>query len=76
MTKTISLVLIGILSLTLILSSTTMVLASPSDVDGCYDSHQRCFERALMGNYGVIKTTLMLTACDVGLFRCVVAFAI
>lgn len=76
MTKTISLVLVGILSLTLILASTTVVSASPSDVDGCYDSHQRCTERALMGHYGFIKTTLMLTACDVALFSCVVSVAI
>ena len=76
MTKSISIVLIGLLSLTLILSSTTMVFASPADVDECYDNHQRCDERALMGDYGIIKTTLMLTACDVALFSCVVAVSI
>ena len=74
--KTISIVLIGLLSLTLMLSSATMVFASPADVDGCYDNHQRCTKRALMGDYGFIKTTLMLTACDVALFSCVVAISI
>ncbi len=76
MIKSISIVLLGLLSLTLVLSSTTMAFASPANVDACYDNHQRCFERALMGNYGFIKTTLMLTACDVALFSCLVALSI
>ncbi len=68
-----SIVLVGILTLVLMLSSAVMVYSSTSEMDECYDNYERCNERALSGKYGVVKTTLFLTACDLALITCTIA---
>lgn len=50
-----------------------LVLAAQSQSDRCYDEWERCRERALESDAGWFKTTLMLTACDVALFKCILA---
>lgn len=47
------------------------VVAAQSHSDYCYDEWERCRERALESDAGWIKTTLMLTACDIALFKCI-----
>ena len=42
-----------------------------ADADGCYNFWERCRERAFEADTGWIKTTLMLTVCDIALGRCV-----
>ncbi len=44
--------------------------ASFADADSCYDYWERCRIRAFAADVGWIKTTLMLTMCDIGLGRC------
>jgi hypothetical protein len=39
-------------------------------VDACYNNLGRCRQLALMADVGVIKTTLMLTACDLAFGVC------
>ncbi len=47
------------------------VLAAQSHSDHCYNEWERCRERALGSDAGWFKTTLMLTACDLALFKCI-----
>lgn len=48
-----------------------LVLASQSHSDHCYDEWERCRERAFGSDAGWFKTALMLTACDMALFKCI-----
>lgn len=50
--------------------------ASLADADGCFDSHERCSARSLQADAGIIKTTLMLTICDIALGTCLIAYAL
>ncbi len=45
--------------------------ASFADADDCYDYWERCRARAFEADVGWVKTTLMLTMCDIALGRCV-----
>jgi len=66
----ISTILIGLFLLTFILSPG---ISLGRTMDDCYDDHNRCSTRALQGDYGVIKTSLLLTTCDAALMVCIVA---
>ncbi len=52
-----------------------LVVTAQSHSDQCFNEWERCRERALESDAGVIKTTLMLTACDIALFRCILYMA-
>lgn len=73
MQKPISVIAISLFTIAVVLSSAVIAYSNPSSVDECYDDHERCSERVLMGSYGVIKTTLLLTTCDLVLMSCLVA---
>lgn len=70
MQKFTSLIVISLFTLAMVLSSAVLVYSHQEDVDECYDDHERCTERVLMGNYGLVKTTLLLTTCDLALMYC------
>jgi len=74
--KLTTLVLILLFLFSVFFLSPNDVYADSGDTDMCYDEYDRCRERALAGDYGVIKTTLMLTACDIALPACIVAHAL
>ncbi|MCI4445125.1 MAG: hypothetical protein JHC32_03760 [Candidatus Aminicenantes bacterium] len=38
--------------------------------DSCWNNWERCKARALASDYGVIRTTLALTLCDIALGNC------
>lgn len=44
--------------------------ASFADADACYDYWERCRARAFQADVGWVKTTLLLTMCDIALGRC------
>lgn len=46
------------------------LVAAQSHSDYCFDEWERCRERAFEADVGWIKTTLMLTLCDLGLGKC------
>ncbi|MBD3413006.1 MAG: hypothetical protein GF421_01070 [Candidatus Aminicenantes bacterium] len=71
-----SIILLSVFALVLILSSVVTAYSSTSEVDECYDKHERCNQRVLNGNYGVVKTVLFLTTCDVALTACLIAINI
>lgn len=52
-----------------------MILAAQSHADHCFDEWERCRERAFASDAGWIKTTLMLTVCDVALLKCLYMMA-
>ncbi len=58
-----TLVVVGVLVLPLFLAATY-------HADLCYDEWERCRERAMESDAGWIKTTLMLTVCDIALAKC------
>lgn len=76
MRKLIALVLVGLLLVSVFFLSPKAANAKVEDIDECYDEYDRCWERAVNGPYGKIKTTLMLTLCDVVLGVCEVANAL
>lgn len=51
------------------------VVAAQTHADYCFDEWERCRERALASDAGWIKTTLMLTACDLALLKCIYLMA-
>jgi hypothetical protein len=40
--------------------------------DWCWDNWERCRERAFAADMGVLRMTLALSACDIGLGKCLV----
>lgn len=46
------------------------LVAAQSHSDYCFDEWERCRERAFAADVGWIKTTLMLTLCDIALGKC------
>jgi len=40
----------------------------------CWDNWEVCRMRAFQAEEGVLRTTVMLTVCDVGLGKCVLGF--
>ena len=44
--------------------------AEGRDVAGCYRNHTDCRSGAFEAGFGWVRTTLLLTVCDVALGRC------
>jgi hypothetical protein len=44
--------------------------AGRAPADLCWDDWQSCRTRAFQSDEGIIRTTLWLTVCDVGLGKC------
>jgi hypothetical protein len=44
--------------------------ASFAHADHCYDDWQTCRQRAFEADEGVVRTTLMLTVCDIAWGKC------
>jgi hypothetical protein len=67
MKKVVSLVLVSLLLL-----STVFFFPQKADADTqrCFDENGTCRARALNSNQGWIKTTLLLTWCDIVLGKC------
>lgn len=76
MRKLITLILVCLLLVPVFFLSPKAVNADRGDSDMCHDEHERCRARALQGDYGVVKTTLILSACDVALGTCLVSHAL
>ncbi len=41
---------------------------------GCYDNWEVCRMRAFQADEGTLRTTVLLTVCDVGLGKCLLGF--
>jgi len=52
-----------------------LAVAAQSHSDHCFDEWERCRERAFESDAGWIKTTLMLTVCDIALGKCLLKAA-
>jgi hypothetical protein len=48
--------------------------AASVPVDVCYNDWEGCRIRAFAADEGIIRTTLWLTVCDVGLGKCLLRF--
>jgi len=73
MKKVLSLVLAGALLFGIFIFAPP---SSKADTDTCYDEHARCRARAYQADAGWIRTTYMLTMCDIALGVCLIANAI
>lgn len=76
MRKLMALILIGLFFVPFFFLLAKSVSADEGDTDMCYNEYNRCVERALNGPYGKIKTTLMLTVCDLAVGACLLRHAI
>ena len=73
MKKATSLTLVGLLLFSILVISPNFALAGP---DKCYDEYETCRTRGLHADKGIIKTTLLLTICDLAVGTCLIANAI
>jgi hypothetical protein len=73
MKRAIALTLAAVVFLSVFLWLPRSACASvPADV--CYNDWETCRIRAFAADEGVIRTTLWLTVCDVGLGKCLLRF--
>jgi hypothetical protein len=70
MKKAIALTLATVFFLSAFLLLAEVSFASTA-TDACYNNWEACRRRAFESDEGVIRTTLMLTVCDVGLGKCI-----
>jgi len=47
-----------------------LVSAAALPANMCYDNWEVCRVRAFQAEEGILRTTIMLTVCDVGLGKC------
>lgn len=47
-----------------------LVTAAAVSANQCYDNWEVCRQRAFQADEGIIRTTVMLTVCDIGLGKC------
>lgn len=69
MKKAIALTLAVVISLSAILFF-PLAAAAAVPANACYDNWEVCRIRAFQAEEGILRTTIMLTVCDVGLGKC------
>ena len=73
MKKAIALTLAVVLLLSAVLFF-PLVSAAALPANACWDNWEVCRVRSFQAEEGVLRTTIMLTVCDVGLGKCLLGF--
>jgi hypothetical protein len=76
MRKLMALILVGLFFVPFFFLFAKPVSADQGDTAMCYDEYDICWMRAVNGDHGKIKTTLMLTVCDLALGTCLLRHAL